>query len=129
MLRETPGVCTLVVFILMPVIVFFLFSDPSLNPNLLIPVFTTITGDWQKIGRLPRTPYTTVPDARANVFRKKFGNLAQLTAEAGKYYSFYHHDPSWKDLSVALYRAGETKALEVAKPYVPTVTGILTNKL
>ncbi|CAI8045691.1 hypothetical protein GBAR_LOCUS25273 [Geodia barretti] len=44
--------------------------------------------------------YTTVPDARAALFREKFRDRDQVTAEAGKYYALYHHDPSWKDLSL-----------------------------
>ena len=68
--------------------------------------------------------YTTVPDARAALFREKFSDRDQVTAEAGKYYALYHEDPSWKDLSVGLYRAGETKAVEIAKPHVQTVSGM-----
>ena len=68
--------------------------------------------------------YTTVPDARAALFREQFSDHNKVTAEAGKYYALYHHDPSWKDLSVGLYRAGETKAVEMAKPHVQTVSGM-----
>ena len=68
--------------------------------------------------------YTTVPDARAALFRKKFSDHDQVTAEAGKYYALFHKDPSWKDLSVNLYAAGETKAVEIAKPHVQTVSGM-----
>ena len=69
--------------------------------------------------------YTTVPDARAALFRKKFSDCDQVTAEAGKYYALYHRDPSWKVLSTYLYRAGETNAAALAKPHVQTVTGML----
>ena len=96
-----------------------LSSDPSLNPHLLIPVFTAISGDWEKIDN-----YTTVPRPRAALFREKFSDGDQVRAEAGKYYALYHHNPSWKDLSLYLYRAGETKAVEIAKPHVQTVTGM-----
>ena len=96
-----------------------LSSDPSLNPHLLVPVFTAISGEWKKIDI-----HTTVPEARADLFREKFGDGDQVRAEAGKYYALYNDDPSWKDLSVNLYRAGETKAVEIAKPHVQTVTGM-----
>ena len=90
-------------------------------------VFAAITGNWWKIksqcGDSSRV-YTTVPDARAALIRKKFSQHDQVTAEAGKYYALYHHDPSWKELSVNLYRAGETTALGIAKPHVQTVTGM-----
>ena len=95
-----------------------LSSDPSLNPHLLVPVFTAISGEWEKIGHI------TVPQARAALFREKFGDGDQVRAEAGKYYVLYKDDPSWKDLSVCLYRVGETKAVEIAKPHVQTVTGM-----
>jgi hypothetical protein len=92
-------------------------ADPSLNPHLLIPVFTAISGDWGEID-----DYTTVPEARAALFREKFSDRDQVTAEAGKYYALYHRDPSWKTLSLWLCRAGETKAVGIAKPHVQTVT-------
>ena len=96
-----------------------LSSDPSLNPHLLVPVFTAISGDWEEI-----TNYTTVLEARADLFREKFSDDDQVRAEAGKYYALYHSNPSWKDLSLHLYEAGETKAVEIAKPHVQTVTGM-----
>ena len=68
--------------------------------------------------------YTTVPEARAALFREKFRDRDQVTAEAGKYYALYHRNPSWKDLSRYLYRAGETKAVGIAKPHVQTVIGM-----
>ena len=68
--------------------------------------------------------YITVPAARATLFRKKFSDRDQVTAEAGKYYALYHHDPSWKVLSTNLYKAGEIKATALAKPHVQTVTGM-----
>ena len=96
-----------------------LSSDPSLNPHLLVPVFTALSGEWGEISN-----YRTVPEARADLFRKKFGDGDQVRAEAGKYYALYHPNPSWKDLSLYLYSAGETKAVEIAKPHVQTVTGM-----
>ena len=63
-----------------------------------------------------------MPDARAQLFRERFSVPDQHT-EAGRYYALYHHDPSWKDLSVYLYSAGETEALQIARPHIQTVTG------
>ena len=34
--------------------------------------------------------YTTVPGARAALFREKFSDGDQVRAEAGKYYALYH---------------------------------------
>ena len=96
-----------------------LSSDPSLNPHLLVPVFTAISGDWEEIDI-----YTAVPGARAALFREKFSDGDQVRAEAGKYYALYHDDPSWKSLSFALYSAGETAAVGIAKLHVQTVTGM-----
>ena len=98
-----------------------LSSDPSLNPHLLVPVFTAISGEWESI----HAPgYTTVPLARAALFREKFSGRDQVRADAGKYYALYHRDPSWKELSLSLYSAGETKAVGITKPHVQTVTGM-----
>ena len=66
----------------------------------------------------------TVPGARAALFREKFSDGDQVRAEAGKYYALYRPEPSWKSLSVYLYRAGETAAVGIAKPHVQTVTGM-----
>ncbi|CAI8035157.1 hypothetical protein GBAR_LOCUS19750, partial [Geodia barretti] len=87
-------------------------ADPSLNPHLLIPVFTAISGDWGEI-RIPgfHSGYSTVPNARDALFREKFSDRDQVTAEAGKYYALYRPYPSWKYLSRWLYRARETKAV------------------
>ena len=100
-----------------------LSSDPSLNPHLLVPVFTAISGEWETIKSLGYSD-TTVPRPRADLFREKFGDGDQVRAETGKYYALYHINPSWKDLSLSLYSAGETKAVEIAKPHVQTVTGM-----
>ena len=63
-----------------------------------------------------------IPDVRARLFRERFSVPDQRT-EAGRYYALYHRDPSWKELSVYLYLAGETEALQIARPHIQTVTG------
>ena len=65
---------------------------------------------------------TIVPRVRAQLFRERFSVPDQRT-EAGRYYALYSPDPSWKTLSVNLYRAGETEALQIARPHIQTVTG------
>ena len=95
-----------------------LSSDPSIIPHHLIPVFQAITKDWAKI-----SGHTIVPRARAELFRTKFSVSDQRT-EAGKYYALYHVDPNWKELSLLLYSVGETLAVDIARPYIQTVTGI-----
>ena len=96
-----------------------LSSDPSLNPHNLIPVFRAITGDWDEISDY----YTVVPEARAELFREKFNVRDQLTEAAATYYALYHKNPNWKELSRSLYRAGETMAVQIARPHIQTVTG------
>ena len=71
---------------------------------------------------ISRIGYLIVPPARAQLFRERFSVPDQHT-EAGRYYALYHPDPSWKTLSVNLYRAGETEALQIARPHIQTVTG------
>ena len=61
--------------------------------------------------------------SRAQLFREKFSAHDQLCSEAGKYYAQYHYNPNWKELSHYLYRAGETEALQVARPHIQTVAG------
>ena len=95
----------------------FISSDPSLIPSHVIPVFQALTRGWEEIG-----DYPIVQGAMAHLFRKRFSVPDQRT-EAGRYYALYHEDPSWKTLSVHLYRAGETEALQIARPHIQTVTG------
>ena len=64
-----------------------------------------------------------VPHARAKLIREKFSVHDQPT-EAGKYYALYYRDPNWKELSLSLYRAGETVAVDIARPHIQTVTGM-----
>ena len=92
-------------------------------------MFLAITGVWQKIiqdtgPNIYPSPYTTVPGPRAKLISEKFGDRKDQLTEAGKYYSLYHVDPSWKVLSCKLYRARETVAVDLAKPHIQTVTGM-----
>ena len=97
-----------------------LSSDPSMTPHNVIPVFQALTGDWDYIGN-----YTnTVPPHRAQLFRDKLTTRNDLTETAGKYFALYYHNPSWKLLSVELYRGGETEALQIARPHIQTVRGM-----
>ena len=96
-----------------------LSSDPSVTPHNVIPVFQALTGDWDEIG-----DYNIVPGARAQLFRDKLTSRDELTEAAGKYFALYHHSPSWKWLSVGLYRGGETEALQIARPHIQTVRGM-----
>ena len=66
--------------------------------------------------------YLIVPGARAQLFRERFSVPDQRT-EAGRYYALYYPVPSWKTLSCHLYSAGETEALQIARPHIQTVTG------
>ena len=97
-----------------------LSSDPSVTPHNVISVFQALTGKWDTIGNY----ITVVPDARAQLFRDKLTTRDELTESAGKYFALYHHSPSWKSLSVALYRGGETEALQIARPHIQTVRGM-----
>ena len=97
-----------------------LSSDPSVTPHNVIPVFQALTGDWARIGG----GYLIVPNARAQLFRDKFTTRKELTEAAVKYFALYHHSPSWKWLSVGLYRGGETEALQIARPHIQTVRGM-----
>ena len=99
----------------------FISSDPSFIPSHVIPVFQALTGDWERIAGF-LTRLIVVPGARAQLFRERFSVPDQRT-EAGRYYALYVPDPSWKMLSCYLYRAGETEALQIARPHIQTVTG------
>jgi hypothetical protein len=91
-------------------------ADPSLSPPNLIPVFQAITGCWEMIDSC-----RTVPHARVTRFYNDEKGHYQLTAKAGKYFALYHHDPNWREFSVSLYQAGETKAVQIARPHILTV--------
>ena len=64
-----------------------------------------------------------LPPDRVGLFREKFGDPGQFNAEAMKYCALYHH-PTWRELAVRLYRAGETKAAQMARHHVHVVTGM-----
>ena len=96
-----------------------LSSDPSVTPHNVIPVFQALTGDWRKIG-----DYPIVPRHRAHLFRDKLTTRDELTETAGEYFALYYLSPSWKFLSVELYRGGETEALQIARPHIQTVRGM-----
>ena len=66
--------------------------------------------------------YHIVPGPRARLFCEKF-SVPDDRTEAGRYYALYYPNPNWKTLSVYLYRAGETEALQIARPHIQTVTG------
>ena len=95
-----------------------LLLDPSLDPCNLIPVFQALTGDWETI-----TDATIVPHVRAQLILRRF-SVPDQCAEAGRYYALYHLKFTWKALCLNLYRARETEALQIARPYIQTVTGI-----
>ena len=112
---------------MMSCVFIFISSDPSLIPSHVIPVFQALTGDWKEIGdwgAIGVFPISliVVPDARARLFHERFSVPDQRT-EAGRYYTLYHPYPSWKGLSRYLNRAGETEALQIARPHIQTVTG------
>ena len=96
-----------------------LSSDPSVTPHNVIPVFQALTGDWAEIG-----DYPIVQRHRAQLFRGKLTTHDELTEAAGKYFALYYYSPSWKLLSVCLYRGGETEALQIARPHIQTVRGM-----
>ena len=90
-----------------------------MTPHNIVPVFQALTGDWDEIGG-----YVIVPHPRAQLFRDNLTTLDELTEAAGKYFSFYGSSPSWKWLSVELYKRGETRALHIARPHIQTVRGM-----
>ena len=65
-----------------------------------------------------------LPDARVALFREKFSDPGQFNAEAGKYWALYDPLPTWRRLALSLYRAGETKAAQMARHHVHVVTGM-----
>ena len=93
-----------------------LSSDPSVTPHNVIPVFQALTGDWARIG--------IVPHHRAQLFQDKLTTRDELTETAGKYFALYYPNPSWKWLSLCLYRVGETEAVQIARPHIQTVRGM-----
>ena len=97
-----------------------LSSDPSVTPHNVIPVFQALTGNWDTIAH----NYIIVPDARAQLFRDKLTTSDELTETAGEYFVLYDPNPSWKLLSVELYKGGETEALQIARPHIQTVRGM-----
>ena len=63
-----------------------------------------------------------IPPLRAVLLQQKFDPVNQRQ-EAGRYVACYSPDASWRELSVGLYRLGEFKAVQLAKPHLQTVRG------
>ena len=64
-----------------------------------------------------------LPCARVALFREKFNDPAQVNTDAMHYCALY--DPrTWRELAVILYRAGETKATQMARHHVHAVAGM-----
>ena len=102
----------------------FFSTDPTLTPPHTIPVFEAITRDWHQIGN--DTKQIIVPDARAAVIRQQFSDPLDQRRRGGEYYALYCPWASWKGLSLNLYRAGETKAVQLTRPHLQTVRGNYT---
>ena len=94
------------------------YTDPSFTTQLVIPVFLAIVGDWERMGAL-----ILVPRARARVIRQKFNDDMDQKKQAGQYYTLYSPSGSWKDLSVRLFKDGETSAVQLARKYLHTIKG------
>ena len=103
----------------------FFSSDPTITRPHTIPVFEAITRDWNEIVGDGRGIYT-VPHDRAAVIRQQFSDPLDQRRRAGEYYALYSPWASWKQLSVNLYRAGETKAVQLTRPHLQTVRGNYT---
>ena len=67
--------------------------------------------------------YIIVPSARARVIRQLFNDVMDQKKQAEQYYTLYHPASSWKHLSVRLYQAGETSAVQLARKYLHTIKG------
>ena len=98
-----------------------LSSDPSVTPHNVIPVFQALTWKWDGI---TIGDYSIVSGARAQLFQDKLTTRDELTEAAGTYFALYHYSPSWKWLSVRLYKGRETEALQIARPHIQTVRGM-----
>ena len=65
-----------------------------------------------------------LPHARVALFHEKFSDPGQVNDGAAEYCALYHPDSTWRRLAVRLYRAGETKAAQMARHHVHVVTGM-----
>ena len=93
-----------------------------MTPPHTIPVFEAIVSeDWHDISRI-----YIVPPNRAAVIRQQFSDPLDQRRRGGEYYTLYRPDVSWKQLSVTLYKAGETKAVQLTRPHLQTVRGNYT---
>ena len=97
---------------------YIVYTDPSFTTQLVIPVFLAIVGDWERMGAL-----ILVPRARARVIRWKFNDDMDQKKQAGQYYTLYSPSGSWKDLSVRLFKDGETSAVQLARKYLHIIKG------
>ena len=89
--------------------------DPTLTATNIIPVMEAV-GDWRELASDPRI---NIPDAILERITKQHATDKMRSRAAGEWWVHTDISPSWDDLTIALYRKGEDKALERMTRYLP----------
>ena len=97
-----------------------LFPDPSFTADRVTAVFKTLR-NWEEV--LDSYKIRLIPASRRNIIERKFADEQQRRQQAGLYYHHYHPNASWRELAVAVHRAGEREALELVTPHLHHVKG------
>ena len=92
--------------------------DLSMTVNQVTPVFMAVS-NWQIL----HGAFRFVPDARAEIIRKRFPYDEDQRREAATYYVAVTPWAEWSDLAGDLYRAGETAAITVFRVQLPILKG------
>ena len=102
-------------FVLLSLLLFYLVSpsDPSLTVDSVLEVMRKVQ-KWYEVGGT-----LDVPDSKLIEIDEQSSTEMEKHLELGKYWVNTHPDPSWEQLSRALYERGEERAAMVVKQYLP----------
>ena len=97
-----------------------LFPDPSFTADRVTAVFKTL-----RIWRVLRdSDNRSIPRPRQDIIVREFADEQQQRQQAGLYYHHYCPNASWRELAVAVSKAGEREALELVTPHLHRVKGM-----
>ena len=88
-------------------------SDPSLTVDSVLEVMRKVQ-KWYEVGGA-----LNVPDSKLIEIDEQSSTEMEKHLELGKYWVNTYPDPSWEQLSRALYERGEERATMVVKQYLP----------
>ena len=87
-----------------------LFSEPTLTLHNLTTLLENVEDDWYDIGTM-----LNLPGSKRGDIHQQHSNNRQCGRACWKLYLTEQPQPSWKEISLALYRLGHFNELEVVQ--------------